>query len=332
MEYPDQLIVNYLAGECPEMEANRLHRWRQEKAENELYFQKLNLLWHEGAINTDTFNPDVSKALVTLHRKMESGASHELPRYTPSRNLWYYPKRIAASVIILFCAGIGYYLYENSMTDFITVEAPAAEKKDILLPDGTRVWLRENSILRSPGKFATDSREVYLEGEAYFEVTKDSARPFIIHAYQSVTQVLGTSFNIRSFLNDEKTTVTVTSGQVSFYKEDHPDLKIFLVMGDRGVLSPESNVAIKETNTDANFLSWKTNKIIFDNTPLASVAEALSAHYHKKIVISTSLSNCRFTSTFENQTLEEILEELVLLQQIKIENVGDVIQLTGNGC
>jgi transmembrane sensor len=332
MENADQLIVNYLAGECPKQEVDKLHRWRQEKPEHEVYFQKLQKLWLQGEISTDTFNPDISQALKAIHYKIDSKESHKLPRESSSRDLFYYSKRIAATVIILVATGLGYFFFKPLSTGVITVQTLTSGKKEILLPDGSKVWLNVNSTLQFPEEYAAETREVYLEGEAYFDIAKDPVKPFIIHTDRSATQVIGTSFNIRAFPEEEKTTVTVMSGKVSFFRASHPDLKIFLIKGDKGILNNDSNLAVRETNADPNFLSWKTGKILFDDTPFAIVAETLSRHYQKEIRIEKTLSNCRFTSTFENPTLDNILEELVLLQNITIKRTGDVIILSGKGC
>jgi transmembrane sensor len=331
MKYPDRLIANYLAGECSEAEANELTKWRTEKPEHEIHFKKMEALWIAGKISRDDFNPDLKIASEVIYQKI---AQREISssRQQTSRTRYYYAVRIAATLVIVTSAALGYYFYNARSYTMATVETNSASKKEILLPDGSRVWLNGQSQLQYSKMNETGNREVNLEGEAYFEVVKNAARPFLIHTRSSVTQVIGTSFNIRSYANEEDIMVTVASGLVSFYEASHPDKKILLSKGERGVLEKDSSTPEKELNADANFLSWKTNTIVFGNTSLDLVAATLARHFHKKIRIDKALSRCRFTSTFEEATLNDILEELVLVLNIKIDHQGDVVELSGKSC
>jgi transmembrane sensor len=330
MEQWDMLIVKCLAGQCTSEEMQKLNHWRQADKRNDGYFEKCKALWSAGELNTITFNPDVQQALYKIQTRIETHehATVALPRL----NFFYYAKRVAAILLIGTCIGIAIYRQTGGAASVDITEVTTDKNSKINLSDGSTIWLNTNSKMNHPQEFPSDKREVFLEGEGYFEVSKDSLRPFIIHAGNSTTRVIGTSFNVCSQPNENNIVVTVTSGKVTVYASTNTNTSVILVKGERAVMNKKSLHIVKEINDDKNFMAWKTGKVIFEDTPFAAVARVLSIHYKKEIVVDKALLNCRLTSVFDNQSLAEVMEELKAMHALQIQNNGDSIIITGEGC
>jgi ferric-dicitrate binding protein FerR (iron transport regulator) len=187
----------------------------------------------------------------------------------------------------------------------------------VILPDSTHVWLNAGSTLRYPETFADSRRLVSLEGEAFFEVTKDATKPFIIETASTETKVLGTSFNVKAML-DKPVTVTVATGKVQFGPLGS-ERKVVLLPGDAGTFDPQQQALTNQRNEDPRFLEWHNHTLIFTKTPLAQVFKTLEEVYHIHIDTADRGSrvlgmdrgpNCIFTGTFENTPEQEVLEVL----------------------
>lgn len=331
MEEWNLLIIKFLTNECTTQEKEDLEKWLQLDVEHDAYFKKIKKIWEHTEINVDNVNPDVKRALKMIHAKIESENSSRVVPFTSDFS--YYAKRIAAVIILGTCIGWSvYFIREKIVTQNITEFKAGGERTDIVLSDGTKVWLNKHSSIHYPDQFKNDIREIYLEGEAYFDVTKDAQKPFVIHSQNSVTQVIGTSFNVRALSGEDNVLVTVTSGRVAFYEQSNEMDKVYLIKGERGILTKQTHLVMKEKNTDMNFLAWQTGKLIFSDTPLDEAVAILSRHYNKSITITGHAAHCRFTSTFNNQSLAEVMEELSVILNIEIKNKDASITVTGQGC
>ena len=144
-------------------------------------------------------------------------------------------------------------------------------------------------------------------------------------------KVLGTSFNVKTI--GEQTEVIVNSGKVAFYGHGKPDRQITLQAGEKGTYNAFDNRGIKTQNQDPNYLSWKTGRLIFENTSLAESLTVLERHYAVKITLwNPEMASCLINTRFENQTLSEVLEEISLLLGGTFEPNSDGFTLKGNGC
>jgi len=220
--------------------------------------------------------------------------------------------RAAAIAIILLSVGIIAKQFVLNVPDTI-IAMTEEEQKEVLLPDGSLVFLNKHTELTYPEKFGKDKRQVTLTGEGFFEVTHDPAKPFkIIVADWANVEVLGTSFNINATANGESVSVQVVEGKVAFYAIGKEDSKKILEKDDQAGLQ---NGFIKvNTRKNVNFLSWKTGIIHFDQEAIEDVIDLLGDHYNQEILLDNSVDKqLTFTSTIENQELDSVLEELSLV-------------------
>jgi len=188
--------------------------------------------------------------------------------------------------------------------------------KAYLLADGSKVYLNANSEISFSKKFGKNNRNISLKGEAFFEVKRNEKIPFNITTYKTSIQVLGTSFNVYSD-STEKVKVSVVTGVVSFYTgKIENGLK--LLAGEQGSYNPGLAKIEKDKNIDPNLMAWKTGILYFDETPVTEAFRLLQKQYSRVFVFETKAESIpTITTTFDNQSLQAVLEELNLLLKTK---------------
>ncbi len=217
---------------------------------------------------------------------------------------WY---KIAATIALMIMLSLGlYYVSQSKNTRYFTTFE--GQKKEIVLDDGTKIWLNSFSKLEIPGNFRKDKREILLQGEAYFEVAVKETQPFIVLSKNSIVKVIGTSFNINSNTSDSSVVVTVSSGKVEFYDKKNKVNKITLEKYSAGILALNETTPIKMLNKNLNFLAWKTGVLIFENNSLTEVISDLEKYYKKEIVFKDIIPDDYSLSVrFVNLSLEEVM-------------------------
>jgi transmembrane sensor len=183
------------------------------------------------------------------------------------------------------------------------------------------------------GNFNKETRIVHLKGEAYFEVSKNPSKPFIIQIENTEIKVLGTSFNVKAYHNMDKIEVTVKEGTVSLYEKNKENQRIIATAGEKAEFSKQSGEFKKQTNENKNYNSWKTRSIIFDNSSLINITETLKDVYYKDIILEDpSLGKCTVTTTFENKDLKTVMHVLESTLEISFEERDGKIYISGKGC
>jgi ferric-dicitrate binding protein FerR (iron transport regulator) len=172
-----------------------------------------------------------------------------------------------------------------------------------------------------------------MEGEGYFDVIRNPQAPFRISTKDATIEVLGTSFNVRAYSTQENVEVVVSDGTVALSAKDDPDNTLILDKGTTGIFNPTNNYLLKKNNSDPNFLSWKTRRIVFENDSLSWVLKTIGKVYDREIVLrDEDIGHCSLTVTFEDQTLESVLKVIESTLNIKIKDEEGTIIVTGDGC
>ena len=328
-------IADYLANESSEEERSSLEAWIKEREDNKRLFDKVKKVWQASEICADEFCPNVELAWEKVKQAKDKLKQIAVDQDQPSvaaGNIKWLP--YAASVALLLSALIGWWAMKDThfvqKMSFQNETVEANKKGQLVLADGSKVWLNSNTKFHYPKSFDSD-RVVYLDGEAYFEIARDEEKPFIIYSGKSVTEVLGTAFNVNT--EDDAVTVTVASGRVALYPEGNKESQITLTKGETGHFSGANKLVNKTKNEDVNYLSWQTGVLTFEDASLAAVAKALSRHFSAEIVLGEGASeDCRLTSSFRDQTLDEVLELIRLTLDIEIKKEKERIMLVGKGC
>ncbi len=249
------------------------------------------------------FKADVASAWEALQARLEPASSGKPASF--GRPLW---KRLAAVAAVALLAVAGYFLLEPGGSERLTA---VAESGVLIqpLPDGSRVWLAEGAELSYPSSFG-DTREVSLSGEAYFEVAKDAAHPFVVKGRYGRVQVLGTRFDYRTEEQGGEA-LLVAEGKVA-YKVRGIDEQLILIREEAATYDPERSVLQKADYTP-NAFYWQTGRLVFRGTPLSEVLDELETLFGVRFDRTEiqPLLSCRQTLSFNNHpSLEEVLKAL----------------------
>lgn len=210
---------------------------------------------------------------------------------------------------------------------------PKGERSLITLEDGTQVWINADSKLEYSHDFLNGpTRDVYLQGEAYFDVTPDKARPFIVHVGGVEIKVLGTAFNVKGYHGEHKIEATLVHGKISFSGASADN--VTLAANQRAVFLTEKKRLLVENNVQTdNYTSWRKGVLVFDDEPLYEILPILERTFN--VTIHTDQANsldCRFTATINNMSLDEVLELFSTSDTIGYTILANEVYITGSFC
>ena len=329
----DDLLAKYLADETDTPETDTVGEWIGASKENQRTFEHSKLIF-EGVSslkNQKTVDVDAAwkKLNISQNNKNTEPTENQIVKPVVKLNWLNNFLKIAAVLVVLFglwfVAAKQFVVPKNDVISFKT-DKTSVEK---ILPDGTKILVKENSSITYPTAFKGDTREINLVGEAFFEVHHDAAHPFIIHTQGSDIRVLGTSFNVKAY--NTQVQVVVKTGRVRFSKNN---TEVILEKGQKGELLANVDTIIKSEVEELK-VTTTTQRISldFDKISLGEVIENLNQIFGKKIVFSNDkIKNCKLTASFENEELENIINVIAETFNLKVENKTDSIVLSGEGC
>jgi transmembrane sensor len=320
---PDHLIVRYLSREASASEQEQLFEWVSHSKENQKIFNEYSASWSKQEQEHPVF--DFRQALRKLNEKIDAQETTEKKKIV-FWNRW----SIAATLALMMLAGFVLYVTSRDSSEtqheiVLSEFATTTQQDTIRLSDGSVITLNANSSLKYPEAFSAANREVYLRGEAFFEIAKDSSKPFIIHTGSITTQVVGTSFNINTAANN--IIVSVATGSVKVSDGSTSEL-----------LKPYEKATytgsrFSKESTNLSELAWNDRSLKFDDTPLEQVIKKLERHYEVKIVLNNkALKKCALTGKFNNEPLDAVLQAMEYSLGVTIKHVNDTITLSGKGC
>lgn len=324
MEDWDELLAKYFAGETTTNEQQKAEEWIAKNPEEASILQEA---WEVSL--SPKFAPDVAVAWSKVQSKISTTEDEAPPTKVRSLNL-----RWAAAAVVVLALGLAWWVWSRqSSSEWLTKQVATKQTTPVVLADGSKVWLNKESELRYPKKFVANQREVYLKGEAFFEVMPDPNKTFTVHAANTSTQVLGTSFNIKSRTNEANVAVTVASGKVAFFADSAPSKKLLLNKNQQGVFDKSTQGLTKQSSYDANLLAWKTGVLRFAQTSLAEVAQALADYYKVNIKIGNeALKTCVLTTTLERLPLKDAVEVVALTLGIEYTITTNQVVFKGKVC
>ncbi|WP_129717428.1 FecR family protein [Pedobacter sp. SYP-B3415] len=207
----------------------------------------------------------------------------------------------------------------------------AAHNRFVQLPDGSRVILKAGSRLNYGASFNLKTREVTLAGEAYFDISHDKSRPFIIRTGALSTRVLGTAFSIRAYPEQAKITVTVTRGKVRV--EDKTRVLAVLTPDKQMVYSSKSASVLSQNIDATDEVKWVKQNLSFDNDGFGAIADRLAERFETPVEFDPALRNCPTTIAFSgNETIEEALHVLCLTRGASFKKQKGGYYISGEGC
>lgn len=320
IEVNDDLLVKNLLNETDAREAVRIQEWLEASVENKKYYQHLQLIWEKSLQLAETDEGNESLAWNKLENTLKFNDPTPIVKPLFSK----YWMSLAASIAII--CGLSWYAinwYQSKNEPYnMTVQA-TSDVLIQLLPDGSKVTLNKNSILTYSSKFTGKTRSVKLQGEAFFNITPDHTKPFIIRVSDVTVKVVGTSFNVKS--RNGKTVVMVETGIVDVSKLKN---SVELHPGERVLINEKENSLLKESSKSKLYNYYRTNELICDHTPLQELVDVLNEIHHTNIVIEdSSLQNKPITANFKNQPLNEVLDVISKTFDITVERRNQQILL-----
>ncbi len=215
--------------------------------------------------------------------------------------------------------------HDENKIAYNTIVTPRGGEYNLKLPDGTRVWLNAMTTLRYPIVFDKIKREIYLQGEAYFDVMaqqEDGRRiPFVIHAGGQALEVLGTEFNLQNYGQDIVT--TLVEGKVKLNFEDSRLDDQYLVPAEQSIFYTKANKVIKNTVDPYYFTAWKDGKFAFSKTSIQDVMGIISRWYDVDVIYNTKIENFEFSGTISRyEDFRKLLKTIELVGGIHFEIEG----------
>lgn len=319
---PDHLIVRYLSHEATPAEQEKLFEWVSRSQENQRIFNEYVNLWSNTDKSGSTFN--LENATRKLNARIDEFEA------TDNKNIFWNRWSIAAAILLLMVAG--FVLFQSEVfTPDEPMRSQLQELKSgdstarVALPDGSIITLNKNAVLHYPEAFTAGTREVYLSGEAFFQIAKDPARPFIIHTNDMTTTVVGTSFNIRSA--PVEVVVSVATGKVKVSNGRQTEI---LLPNEKMTYKEQS---FKKEPTGLTELHWMNRTLVFKDTSLEDAAKLIEEHFDVTVSFQHSaLKKCLITGTFKNQSLETVLSAIAFSNDVRYEIINDTVMLSGTGC
>ncbi len=316
----DELIAKYLLQEATAIEIAQVDDWVAESNTNKKAFENFKFLWDESKKITATNTVDENIAWQNFKNKLNA-QKHETKVISIKKYTWM---RAAAAVLVL---AVGGWFLKNSFTkEDVGKQMLVQTKKNVLidtLPDNSVVTLNKNSSIEYYSKFTTGSqRNIKLKGEAFFSVTPNKEKPFIIKVNDVEVRVVGTSFNIKTI--NGQTEVIVKTGIVQVTRNG----KTVLLTPQQKILTKaDNNELAKETTKDKLFDYYETKEFVCEETPLWRLVEVLNVAYDSEIIIGRkNLRNLSITTTFANEPLDNILHIIATTFQLQIiKKEGQII-------
>lgn len=336
-----KLIDKYFRGECSHSEAEKVVEWfssaeGQQFLDEEIDRDVRALDEFGDQFEMPQHDDDALFARIQQNKSQQVGFKEVNNK--SSRPQW----KVAASIVLILAVlslSMGLY-FEKWKSEKKIVKTAKTQEKTFLLPDSSKVVLHHNSSVTYTKPF-NSKREIDLKGEAYFEVEHDEQKPFIVYVDSSYVKVLGTKFVVSEYSSSKGVEVAVKSGRVELGSQHNSDdgsrtidklssgSSIEIPMDKVGVQSRGSTPQISEEVKSDELLDWVEGKMIFRNTPLQNVITDLENRYGVRIIVNDSdILDNRFTSSFDNESLNQVMKVLRITFDIKTRRIADTIYLS----
>ncbi|WP_316828192.1 FecR family protein [Pedobacter miscanthi] len=306
----DDVLAKYLLGEATLAEIEQVEAWAASNQDHRKQLEDFRMILEKSKLQIDdSINEHQALERLNIRLKKETRAIS-----------YKFVLRWVAVIAIIFSTGL--FFYNNLIGNKIDVNS-GGETLTQVLPDGSTAILNKQSSISFVGGFFNKTRDVKLKGEAFFKVSADKSKPFIIRVNDVRVTVVGTAFNVKS--NGEAVVVIVESGVV---KVNNQRDSVRLIAGERVEVIQNQVHLIKGKNQGKLYNYFYTHELICDGTALADLVEALNEKFKSNIVIANpALKMLRISTTFKNNSLKEILDVISETFKIKVEYGQGIIKL-----
>lgn len=340
-EFTFESLVRFIEGSADEQSASIITEWLDSDTANRRFFSQIREIWLNRSELSELMGGTMERDLEKVVREIKTHQEEKVKRVpVPSFNtLW---RKIAAAALVLIAIGAAYFAGRTHTSPLRAADVrynelivPKGQRSKVVLSDGTSIWLNAGSKLRFPSDFMGDTREVWLDGEGLFNVTRDTSRLFYVHTADLDIKVHGTIFNLKAYSFEDIIETTVVEGLVSFEEKKKSSLKskdVYLEPNHKAVFIRNANARVTEEVkreisqpielqkiivTDPisvePVISWAEGRLIFSDETLENIAEKLERKYDVQIQLDNQrIKNLRYTGVLKNVSIEQALKALQL--------------------
>ena len=336
----DKIIAKYLQNKASKLEIKVLEDWLQQSSDNQELFDELLLIWKEPSrepvlINSEEVKEKVWSRVSDIHpinRKATKTRFFGIP--------YYLRIAVAAAFLVSLTFSLYYFLQQEGqdgpmVRTVVTKSNPAGQKSRINLPDGSIVWLNAASEIQYDENFTNITRDITLQGEAYFEVVKDSLRPFTVNTQNLSLVVLGTSFNVNAFENEELTHVALIEGKLKVAHLDDISSGVIVLEKGEGIAFNRHTAAISKMQLSAadrfTNMSWRDGVLDFNEDDFNGFIKKIERWYDVKVEVSGEPSHSwRIKASFKNEYLSNVLKSIAFNKDFSYELEGKKLKFIFN--
>ncbi len=314
----NSIIIKYLQGKANNEEKTLLFEWLEKDKINKDEFFEIKKVW---ALTSKYKNAEG----ITWADIKNTGNEKTTTRFLKFRLL----KQVAIFILLIGLGAVIQYFFTDLTSNkklvydqHLSVFAPLGQMTDLELPDGTLVKLNSGTTILYNGDFSSGNREVFIEGEAFFDVQTDKEHPFVVKSKLLDVKVYGTLFNICSYHDDNDFSATLVEGSISILDKDGNEISK-LKPGDNAAYNEnESNITVSQINTSL-YTSWKEGLVTYRNEKMKDIARQIERWYNVEIVIQKEgLGEERYFGTIlKNKPIDQILEVFKLTTSLEYEIV-----------
>lgn len=326
-EIDEEVLVAFLKGELDAAQAAAVEAWYDRSAANRrMLGQVYYILYVSDRIN-DAAGIDVERSLRQFKRRMHAGRRISLRRSAV---------RIAAAAVIaavLLAGGLTTVLLSKRLAQPVTVVTQLGERSQVVLPDGTKVWLNSSSSVEYVAPFFSRQRRVKMEGEAYFEVEHDRRAPFVVSTNGLDIEVLGTRFNIRNDDNEHRVTTVLLEGAVKAYASGREQASVRLYPAQQLVFDTRTHaMRLTDCPSAERSINWIDGRFCFEHDTFGEIVAELKRYYNVDIrFMDNRLRDMRFSGNFRVEDgIYHIMSVLQLTYKFNYRIAGNDIELYAN--
>lgn len=318
-------LLSYLEGGLTEQENLEVENWQAQSDENRHCLEQIYYTGRLARCAEAYGAADVEAALAKFRRRVAAVEKPAARVALPADRwrTWWKRYGMAAAAFftgLIMASGVLLGMYGSSSV--YEVSTLPGQRARVILPDGTAVWLNSSTELTYRSGLLLGEREAHLNGEAYFEVKRNTFRPFVVNSHGVRTEVLGTIFNVRARNNEKQVVTTLFQGSVRMYADEQDEAGKQLSPGQTMCVDVESGQAgLYAFDRPQEVLLWIKGEMRFDNKPLGAIMDCLSKVHNVKVTFADNrLKEKRFTCIFKTDTsLEEVLSTLELTHHFTYE-------------
>lgn len=322
LEHISKLLERYNEGKCTSEESRLIEQW----------FEGINQQYTT-QINENELQAELAGIGLELNKKIEGSQKRTLRTLRP----WYY---VAAAIAMLVTAGASYLLVHNKAADnqhlitqkisdgYMIITVAKGDTTHITLEDGSTVILNAASRLRYPAHFTGGHRDLYLEeGEAFFNVAPQPNSTFTVHAGNTSTTALGTSFNIRAYTYEQKITVALLTGKVKVTTEIQQQEPIVLSTSEQASINLQSQEITRSTFDEQDPSGWQKGTLNFKDASYEEVRSGIENMYGVTVINQSNKKTWTYTGNFKKETLKNVMETICLIESLSFTIKRDTVLL-----